>query len=256
MTKKIKIIKMNVDVITVSGLLASIKNFVGRKVGAYVCLSNVHMCMEVNDSEDFENVINHADIVVADGRPIFWAQRLLGSKTASQVRGIDLMKALCMLASQNNFNVGLYGGYSNNVLDDLKSILRNSYPRLNISYAFSPPFRDLENKEKSENRKKIESCEVDILFVGIGCPKQEFWMASNKDELKCVMVGVGAAFDFIVGNKRQAPRWVQYFGLEWLSRLISEPKRLWRRYLIQNTRFIFYFIRQLIVINFKKFIKA
>jgi N-acetylglucosaminyldiphosphoundecaprenol N-acetyl-beta-D-mannosaminyltransferase len=249
MTQKVKILKMIVDVIRMEQVLEKIKYYVDRNSSAYICVSNVHMCMEVFDSDNFEKVVNQADMVVADGRPIFWAQKLLGSKTASQVRGIDLMKALCSFANNEGLKVGLYGGNSNKTLISLKKKLKKNFHELKITYAYSPPFHKLSSKEQDKIQIDIKDSDVDILFVGIGCPKQEYWMARNKENLKCVMLGVGAAFDFIVGTKKHAPRLMQYLGLEWLFRLFSEPKRLWRRYLIHNSRFLFYFLLQLLKIK-------
>jgi len=202
--------------------------------------------MEVFDSEDFANVVNNADLVLPDGRPIAWAQILLGHSNAEQVRGQDIMTALCAASGPKNFNIGFYGGSSTSSLDEVVAKLKNSFPDINITYTYSPPFRPLMPDEDTAVVDAINASKVDVLFVGIGCPKQERWMAEHKDRLHCVMLGVGAAFDFIAGSKKHAPRWMQKIGLEWLFRLASEPSRLWRRYLIQNPRFIYHFSKQLI----------
>lgn len=212
--------------------------------GAYVCASNVHMCMEAFDSEELCKVVNNADLVIADGRPIYWAQRLLGAKGATQVRGQDIMNALCEVSAAQGIKVGLYGGSSDEVLEALKTQLNKRFPGISISYAFSPPFRALTTEENTQVIRDINAAEVNVLFVGIGCPKQEHWMAQHKAHLNCVMLGVGAAFAFIAGNKKNAPAWVQAIGLEWLFRLVLEPRRLWKRYLTQNPRFIYYFGKQ------------
>jgi len=202
--------------------------------------------MEVFDSEDFAAVVNNADLVLPDGRPIFWVQRLLGHSNAEQVRGQDIMTALCAASGSENFNIGFYGGSSTALLEEVVANLKNSFPDINITYTYSPPFRPLMPDEDTAVVDAINASKVDVLFVGIGCPKQERWMAEHKDKLHCVMLGVGAAFDFIAGSKKHAPRWMQKIGLEWLFRLASEPSRLWRRYLIQNPRFIYHFSKQLI----------
>lgn len=124
--------------------------------------------------------------------------------------------------------------------------LTKKYSDIKIGYGFAPPFRPLTRLEDSEICEAINLANIDVLFVGIGCPKQEIWMASHRDKLNCVMLGVGAAFDFVAGHKTAAPPWVQKLGLEWLFRLACEPQRLWRRYLKQNPRFIYYFTKQLI----------
>ncbi|WP_175483611.1 WecB/TagA/CpsF family glycosyltransferase [Amphritea atlantica] len=210
----------------------------------YVCVSNVHMCMEVFDSTEFRKVVNSADLVIPDGRPIFWAQKLLGAKDAQQVRGQDIMMALCQKSAESELKIGLYGGSSDMVLEQVKDQLNRTYPGIKLVYSYSPPFRALSPDEDAAVVTEINNAGVDVLFVGIGCPKQEYWMAEHKDRLRCVMLGVGAAYDFIAGSKKHAPRWMQKFGLEWLFRLVSEPKRLWKRYLKQNPRFIYYFLQQ------------
>lgn len=217
---------------------------------AYICVSNVHMCMETFDCESFRKTVNSADLVIPDGRPIFWAQRLLGYHEARQVRGQDIMNAICDFSNRAQVRVGLYGGSSDEVLSSVCSTLRSNYPSLEVAYAFSPPFRALSSDEEVAVIDGIRAANIDVLFVGIGCPKQELWMARNKSKLNCVMIGVGAAFDFISGTKKHAPRWMQIAGLEWAYRLFSEPQRLWKRYMKQNPRFLFHFFIQLINLKF------
>ncbi len=239
-----RIITMGVDVTALKPAVEQVLNRVSLKRGAYVCVSNVHMCMEAFDSRSFSDVVNSADLVIADGKPLSIAQKLLGHKNAEQVRGQDIMNALCQMSGEKSLNIGFYGGSSDTILDLVTSNLLVQYPDIQISYAFSPPFRALSDAEDEDVISTINAAKVDILFVGIGCPKQEIWMAEHKEKLDCVMLGVGAAFDFIAGNKKHAPRWMQNIGMEWLFRLSSEPERLWKRYLKQNPRFVWYFIQQ------------
>ncbi|WP_119394247.1 WecB/TagA/CpsF family glycosyltransferase [Salinibius halmophilus] len=244
-TKKQKVISMLVNVGSFQQKLDRVVSLATSKTGSYVCVSNVHMCMEVFDSSMFADVVNSADLVVADGRPIFWAKQLLGRKDTEQVRGQDLMNALCAMPS-SDIKIGLYGGFNQSVLDKVKARIIEDNPSAEVVYAYSPPFRPLTAEEDAEVCQQINDSGVNVLFVGIGCPKQEFWMADHKEKLSCVMLGVGAAFDFIAGSKKHAPKWMQRVGLEWLFRLLSEPKRLWKRYLKQNPRFIYHFSKQLI----------
>ncbi|GGK77472.1 WecB/TagA/CpsF family glycosyltransferase [Amphritea balenae] len=238
------IINMDVDVVNIQKSIDRVLGLAQSDRGAYVCVSNVHMCMEVFDSSEFRSVVNDADLIIPDGRPISWAQFFLGSSVARQVRGQDIMNELCRLSSEKSIRIGLYGGANNDVLEEVKAALSMSYPGIEIVYSYSPPFRSLTTEEDNAVVDEINMTGVDVLFVGIGCPKQERWMAEHKDRLNCVMLGVGAAYDFISGSKKHAPRWMQRIGLEWLFRLFSEPKRLWKRYLIQNPRFIYYFLQQ------------
>jgi len=241
-----KVLTMDVDVTALRIAVDKVLQLVCANRGAYVCVSNVHMCMEVFDSVEFKRVVNNADLVIPDGRPLSWAQKLLGHSHAQQVRGQDIMNAICEQSGSKNLNIGLYGGSSDELLKQVVAKLNLSYPDIQITFSYSPPFRPLTVQEDQAIIKQINDACVNVLFVGIGCPKQERWMAEHKDSLNCVMLGVGAAYDFIAGSKKHAPRWMQKIGLEWLFRLVSEPQRLWKRYLQQNPRFVYYFAKQLI----------
>lgn len=246
--QRVKVLKMDVNVGDICDAVHEILLWRTKSpaVGRYVCVSNVHMCMEVASSEVFASVVNQADLVVPDGRPIYWALRLLGYKRAAQIRGQDLMLALLRSGETKGFTVrvGLYGGDSPKILSAVKGKLQEEFPRAAIVYSYSPPKFEVGERPSPAVIKEINSAEVDLLFVGVGCPKQEYWMAQLRESLSCSMVGVGAAFDFIAGNKRHAPHWMQKTGLEWLFRLCSEPTRLWKRYLKQNPRFIYHFLIQ------------
>lgn len=247
---KKNILGMEVETTSVDDALLQIKNWAGFKgdkprSARYVCASNVHMCMEAYDNLEYLSIVNNADLVLPDGKPIIWAQRLLGAKQAKQVRGMDIMLEVCEYASQANKTIGLYGG-TPDLLEELSGKLLHSYPKLQIVSQISPPFRELTATEDAEIIREINASKVDILFVGIGCPKQERWMAAHKSQFSCVMLGVGAAFDFITGRKKIAPTWMQYLGLEWLFRFFCEPRRLWKRYLKHNPRFLALFFVQLV----------
>jgi len=242
MTKQ-SILGLESTVTSRSQALASIRSWVLQASGHYICAANVHMCMEAFDDVSFQAIVNQADLVVPDGRPLVWAQRLLGHKAAQQVRGMDLMLALCEQSAGDGTPVGFYGA-SPGLLEILINNLQQRYPGLNVVCSIAPPFRELSDGEDVQYLREINDSGARILFVGLGCPKQERWMSARKDRLHCVMLGVGAAFDFIAGNKRHAPQWMQKIGLEWLFRFMSEPGRLWWRYLIHNPRFIWHFGRQ------------
>lgn len=241
---RIRILNMATDVTTLEQVTECI--MAARNCGekGYVCLSNVHMCMEVFDSAEFEEVVNAADFVLPDGLPIAWAQRLITRGNSSQVRGQDLTNRLCDLSASSGMKIGLYGGASPSVLQKVIRVLEAQYPGIQIAYSYCPPFRPLTPDEDAAVIRELNAAEVDFLFVGIGCPKQERWMAEHKHSIDAYMFGVGAAFDFISGSKKHAPKWMQRAGLEWAFRLGSEPSRLWRRYLQQNPRFLFYLGRQ------------
>ncbi|WP_228856232.1 WecB/TagA/CpsF family glycosyltransferase [Desulfomarina profundi] len=205
--------------------------------------------METFDIPEFKTVVNNADLVVPDGVPLVWALKALGEKTATQVRGSDLLLHLCRESEKSGIPIGLYGGTPDS-LNDFRKFLKNEYSDLKITFSYSPPFRELTQEEQEKYVREIRASGCSILFVGIGCPKQEKWMAGHRDKIPCVMIGVGAAFDFFSGRKKHAPRWMQKAGLEWLFRLASDPRRLWKRYLKHNPRFIYYFGKQYIRYRF------
>jgi len=238
-----KILGMRVDITSLSVAVSKVIDWANQSKGRYVCVSNVHMCMESFDNSTFQKVVNNADFVVPDGRPLVWSQTLLGVKRAQQVRGMDLMLSLCERCAQSGESIGFYGGTSE-LLNKLGYVLKARFPGLRIDCAIAPPFRALTSAENSAYIEKINGSGVCILFVGIGCPKQEYWMAANKVNVDCVMLGVGAAFDFIAGRKRHAPRWMQVIGLEWFFRFLCEPRRLWKRYFSYNPRFVWHVSKQ------------
>ncbi len=203
----------------------------------YVCVANVHMVMEAHDDPAFREVINQADLVVPDGMPLVWMLRRLGHPDQPRVYGPDLMLRLCEAAAERHLPVGLYGS-TPHTLEKLQQRLKERFPALQVAYAYSPPFRPLTPDEEQAIQEQIHTAEVRLLFVALGCPKQERWMAFQKGELRLPMIGVGAAFDFLAGTKPQAPRWMQRLGLEWLFRLLTEPRRLLHRYLWHNPRFL------------------
>ncbi len=211
--------------------------------GRALCAANVHMAMEAWDDPAFAAALATADLVVCDGRPLVWAARLLGVGAARQARGQDLMLAVCAEAERGGLRVGLYGGKPD-VLDDLRAELARRFPRLVIAYAWSPPFRELTAAEDDDACAAITAGAVDVLFVSLGCPRQERWMLAHRERLSCTMLGVGAVFDMLTGRVGVAPGWAQRAGLEWLVRLAQEPRRLWRRYALHNGRFVVLVARQ------------
>lgn len=210
-----------------------------------VCVANVHSVMEGHDDPSFSSVLTTSDLVTPDGMPLVWGLRLLGVRAATRVYGPDLTRRLCAHAARERIPVGFYGG-TDDVLARLVERLASTNPRLEVVYAESPPFRDPTPAEDARTTRSITVSGASILFVGLGCPKQERWIAAHVGRVPAVMIGVGAAFDFLAGTKPQAPRWMMRAGLEWLFRLGSEPRRLWRRYARHNPRFVALFGWQLL----------
>jgi N-acetylglucosaminyldiphosphoundecaprenol N-acetyl-beta-D-mannosaminyltransferase len=203
------------------------------------------MLMEAFDSAGFRQVVNGADLVTPDGRPLVWALRSLGVKGATQVRGTDLTTHVTELAARENVPIGLYGG-TPELLEVFVRVMQERHRGIRVVCRIAPPFRPLTPEEDEAVTREIVASGARILFVGIGCPKQERWMAVHKGHIPAVMLGVGAAFDFHTGRVPQAPRWMQVSGLEWVFRLLMDPRRLWKRYAKHNPRFVGLFVMQLL----------
>ncbi|MDB9374856.1 WecB/TagA/CpsF family glycosyltransferase [Nodularia sphaerocarpa] len=175
--------------------------------------------------------------------PLVWGLKALGVHNTSRVYGPTLTLSVCAEAAEKNIPIALYGGTPESLAAFTK-FLEQRFPNIKILCQIAPPFRPLTTEEDAEFTQKIVESGASILFVGIGCPRQEIWMAEHKERIPAVMLGVGAAFDFHSGRVKQAPGWMQKLGLEWLFRLIMEPKRLWKRYFKHNPRFIVIFLIQ------------
>ena len=210
----------------------------------YIVAANVHVVMTAYWNRAYRQILNQAALVTPDGMPLVWGLRRLGIAHQSRVYGPDLMLAWCDRAVQERLPIYLYGGTE--VMERrLAHNLQRRFPDLSIAGSHAPPFRPLTPAEEAADIKAIAQSGAAVVFVGLGCPKQEEWMARQQGQLKAVMVGVGAAFSFHSGAVSQAPRWMMAWGLEWSYRLWQEPRRLWRRYVVNNTAFILLFGLQL-----------
>lgn len=242
---RIHVLSLQVSPYSISGATERILAWAMAGESRTVCAANVHMVMEAHDDPEFCAQVNGADLVTPDGMPVAWAVRLQGIHHQERVSGPELMLETCRLAAMQGIPVGFYGAKPE-VLDALESQIRSRFPSLFITYAVSPPFRPLNEAEQTETLDSIRASGARILFVGLGCPRQERWMARHRGIIPAVMLGVGAAFDFHAGTLRKAPLWVQRAGLEWAFRLAMEPRRLFWRYFKHNPRFIFLLGRQLL----------
>ena len=202
----------------------------------YVTICNVHVVVSASRDAAYREMINSADMATPDGAPVAWVMRRLGFKGQPRISGPDLTEALCARSAAENLPVYFYGS-TESTLALLEKELRARFPSLQMSME-SPPFRALTAEEDAATVDKINASGAGIVFVGLGCPKQERWIAEHRGRVNAVMIGVGAAFDFHAGTVPRAPEWMRNNGLEWLHRLASEPRRLWKRYLVTNTLFI------------------
>lgn len=243
------ILGTRVDALNYSKAVSLIIDWANRKQSRYVCVPAVHMIMEGYDSKPFQDILNNADLVTPDGMPVVFALKMMGVNSASRVYGPTLTLKVCEAAAKEGIKIGLYGGTTES-LNDFKHFLWEKFPNINIVCAISPPFRELTAEENARYVDEISSSGVQILFVGIGCPKQERWMSKHKERLSTVMVGVGATFDFHSGRVRQAPTWVQNIGMEWFFRLMMEPRRLFMRHAKHNPRYLILLAMQLVARRF------
>jgi N-acetylglucosaminyldiphosphoundecaprenol N-acetyl-beta-D-mannosaminyltransferase len=232
----VDILGVRVDATSYADASARILRWAARGESRYVCCANVHVIMEAQDSPRFAEVLRDAALVTPDGMPLVWFARALGQPQA-RVYGPDLMLHVCEAAEGHGVAIGLLGA-DEETLDVLTRQLCARFPGLRIAYRHAPPFRPLTPEEDARIVDDCAQAEVRLLFVGLGCPKQELWMAEHVGRIDAVMLGVGAAFAFHAGKVAQAPAWMQARGLEWLYRLSREPRRLAGRYLRHNPRFV------------------
>jgi N-acetylglucosaminyldiphosphoundecaprenol N-acetyl-beta-D-mannosaminyltransferase len=232
------ILGVGVSAIDMPVALETIESWIARHEPHYVCVTGVHGVMESQRDTGLREIHNSAGLVTPDGMPLVWLSRLQGFRGVGRVYGPDLMLLLCERSVVLGYRHFLYGG-KNGVPERLAESLLKRFAGLQVVGTYSPPFRDLTAAEDEQIVRMIDEAGPDIVWVGLSTPKQERWMAAHAERVSsAVLIGVGAAFDFHAGLKKQAPRWMQRCGLEWLFRLLSEPRRLWRRYLVNNPTFV------------------
>lgn len=214
-----------------------------QKKSSIVCVANVHMYIEAHKDQKFLQIIDNADLVTPDGRPLIWALQLLHGIKQDRVAGMDLLPDLLHKMALQNISVYFYGG-TEAMLNNTKTYLENKYPKLIIAGLHSPPFGPLHNIDEKEIIVKINDSSPSVVFVVLGCPKQEKWMALMKDKINTVMIGIGGALPVMLGIQKRAPVWMQNNGLEWLFRLSQEPRRLFRRYITTNSLFLWIFLKE------------
>jgi N-acetylglucosaminyldiphosphoundecaprenol N-acetyl-beta-D-mannosaminyltransferase len=234
-----------IDVVTWDAALARVTAWACSRESRYVCICNSHSVVTASQDEEFGRVVRNADMATADGAPVAWMLRRLGFSDQARINGPDLMWRYCRIAEHEGVPIYFYGS-ADRTLAMLRKSLIESFPLLKIAGMLSPPFRALSTQEDDAVVREINESGARVVFVSLGCPKQEKWMAAQRGCIQAVMIGVGAAFDYHAGVLRRAPLWMQRNGLEWLHRLITEPRRLWKRYLVTNTLFLIGAARQLL----------
>lgn len=211
----------------------------------YICICNVHSVVTATRDPEFKKAVNGADMATSDGAPVAWALRKLGFPSQQRINGPDLMWRYLKQAEQVGQTVFFYGS-TNDTLMKLRASIAREFPGVKVAGMCSPAFRPASESEDAAQVEEINRSGANVVFVGLGCPKQEKWMAAHQGRVNAVMIGVGAAFDYHSGTTKRAPLWWQHNGLEWLYRLVSDPRRLLKRYMVTNTLFILGFSRQLI----------
>jgi N-acetylglucosaminyldiphosphoundecaprenol N-acetyl-beta-D-mannosaminyltransferase len=238
------VLGIDIDVLDLQAATQQLLAWARARERRVVCICNVHSIITAQQQDAFRAAVASADMVTADGAPVAWMLRRQGATAQRRVCGPDLMLAYCQAAAAAGEPVFLLGS-TEDTLNKLKGNLHARWPALRIAGTLSPPFRTLTDSDNQAIARAIAASGASSVWVSLGCPKQELWMAANRDRVAAPMVGVGAAFDFHAGNVQRAPLWMRQAGLEWLHRLFSEPSRLWRRYLVTNTLFLAGAARQL-----------
>jgi len=252
---RVNVLGVGISAINMEVALTTIEGWIARRDSRYVCVTPVHSVMECRKDAALRRIFNVSGLTTPDGMPLVWLCHLKGRRDASRVYGPDLMLAMCERSIARGHRHFFYGG-ADGVAEKMVVNLQQRFPGLLVAGTHSPPFRSLTPEEDTEIVRMINEADPDIVWVGLGAPKQEFWMATHVGQLTApVLIGVGAAFDFHAGCKKQAPPWMQRSGLEWLFRLLTEPRRLWRRYLINNTLFVTLVLLQAIGLR-KYFLEA
>lgn len=240
-----------IDVIGLPEAVARIAGWAAAGDSRSVCLCNVHSVVTARSDPALALALGQADLVAPDGAPVAWMLRRQGARGQARVSGPDLMLAYCEHAARTGEPLFLLGG-TEATLQALAQRLQARFAGLRIAGRLSPPFRPLTADDEAHIREAIHASGARTVWVGLGCPKQELWMQRQRGLLRAVCIGVGAAFDFHAGTLPRAPRWMQRSGLEWLHRLAHEPRRLWRRYWVTNTRFVLGVLQQALVRDRKR----
>ncbi|HET6145863.1 MAG TPA: WecB/TagA/CpsF family glycosyltransferase [Candidatus Acidoferrales bacterium] len=238
---KFSVLGIGVSAVQIGDVVECMQDWIAQRDACHtIAVTGMHGIMEAHHDAAFKDRLKRASLVVPDGMPLVWLARLKGHDLRRRVYGPELMMSFCEISAQKGYRHFLYGGVPG-VAEKLAVELVNRFPGLVIAGAYSPPFRPVTSEEDAEMMKMVSAAQPDVLWVGLSTPKQERWMDEHHNLLTVpVLVGVGAAFDIHSGIKKQAPVWMRENGLEWFFRLIQEPKRLWRRYILYGSEFLFW----------------
>ena len=249
-----KVIGSSVTALPFDTQMNVIVGWAKKRLSKMVCVANAHMLVEAHWNPEFAEVLENADIVTSDGMPIVWMMKLLGVRSQERVAGMDILMELCRLSVQENLKV-YFVGCQQSVLDRMRARLEIDFPKLAVAGMEPLPFRPMTTEEEDDVLAHIQTSGANLVFVSLGCPKQEKWMAQHRSRVNAVMIGLGGAFPVYGGIKKWAPRWVREAGLEWAYRLMQEPRRLAKRYGETNQAFLWLSLKQLFQVGFQKVLK-
>lgn len=235
-----------IDALSFEAAAERILGWARGRESRYVCICNAHVVVTATRDRAYAAALDGADMATPDGEPVAWVLRRRGFPGQARIAGADLTELLCARAADAGVPVYFHGS-TEQTLARLRVRLAERFPALSIAGTDSPPFRPLSDEEDRASVERINASGAGIVFVGLGCPKQEQWMAAHRGRVRAVMIGIGAAFDFMAETSARAPLWMQRRGLEWVHRLASEPGRLWKRYLVTNTLFVVGMAREMFV---------
>lgn len=239
------VIDAAIDPLSFNAAQAQLLTWGRQRESRYVVFANAHVVVSASRDEAFGRAVNGADMATPDGAPVAWMLRRLGHPMQRRVSGPDLTWSLLDCCVRELLPVYFFGS-SRETLVNLAQRITKTFPQLEVAGFEAPPFRPMTDEEDAETVDRINTSGARLVFVGLGCPKQEYWMAAHRGRVNAVMLGVGAAFDFHAGTLSRAPEWMRNSGIEWVHRVWSEPRRLWKRYLVTNTLFVLGAARQLV----------
>jgi N-acetylglucosaminyldiphosphoundecaprenol N-acetyl-beta-D-mannosaminyltransferase len=243
-SRRVNILGVGVSPINMDQAVRAIEGWIAERRSHYVCITNIHGIVESQRDHGLRQIHNDAGLVTPDGMPLVWASHLFGFRGVERVYGPDLVLAMCKRSVGRGYRHYFFGG-APGVAGQMADCLRQRFPGLVVAGTYAPPFHPLTAEDNNKIVKAINKARPDIVWVGLGTPKQERWMAAHVGRVNAgALIGVGAAFDFLSGSKRQAPRWMQRSGLEWFFRVVTEPRRLWRRYATNIPAFSGLFLAQ------------
>ncbi|MBE9178843.1 WecB/TagA/CpsF family glycosyltransferase [Oculatella sp. LEGE 06141] len=241
----VKIVSSPVTALPFNEQIEHILKWANEHLSKTVCVANVHMLIEAHWQKELCTVLENSDLVTPDGMPLVWMMKLLGVRKQNRVAGMDILVALCQQAPERNVSI-FFVGSETEILEAMRVRLKREFPHLQIAGMEPLPFRPMTPEEDEALIQKVNDSQAGIVAVSLGCPKQEYWMGQHKGKIQSVMIGLGGVFPVYAGIHKRAPFWVREMGLEWLYRLVQEPRRLWKRYTKTIPPFVWLALKQLI----------